>query len=510
MQKRHYWVLIGTALFAALWVLARAYVQAITIDEADTYLFWAGKPWPSHWTGGSNNHVLNSVLIRLVTSIFGISHLTVRAPAIFGALIYIGASLLLCITLVQSTVLRWAVLVCLLYNPFVLDYLVAARGYSLALAFLMGSIAIPVWCYIRQPKIQFLRLIKACSLCSVASAFSFAANFSFAFIDGIIVVVVFTWACWECKGDVQPGRGTDLRKWGALAAACLLPGLIVAVFLCGSVLQDRKGIELVYGATSLSETLKSVVSASVYELNPFLVNPLVFGIIHRILHARLLAILGFLVAGEILLLLLHRKSLKKEKGRTWPLAVAGGLAGALVLTLMAHWLAFRLMHLLLPKDRTALYLVPLSTLLVGCVAAVPLPSRFGEFFRRLLVTALFCLGILFLMCMRLTYFKEWKYDANVNRVYEVIAYYNRSYGIRDVATEWRYCASLNFYRRMSGRETFNEFIPLTSYPAGKKMYVLYYPNDEGFITAHGLKVVYHGDMSDVVVAIDPELEKTAR
>jgi hypothetical protein len=63
---------------------------------------------------------------------------------------------------------------------------------------------------------------------------------------------------------------------------------------------------------------------------------------------------------------------------------------------------------------------------------------------------------------------------------------------------------------MSGRETFNEFTPLNSYPPGKKVYVLYYPNDEGFITAHGLQVMYRGDLSDVVVAIDPELERTAR
>jgi hypothetical protein len=510
MEKRHYWVLIGTALFAALWVLARAYVQAITIDEADTYLFWAGTLWPSHWTGGSNNHVLNSVLIRLFTSLFGVSHLTVRAPAILGALIYICASLVLCMTLVQSVALRWAVLVCLLYNPLVLDYLVAARGYSLALAFLMWSIAIPAWCHLRQPKIQFLPLIRVCCLCSVASALSFAANFSFAFIDGIILLVVFAWACWACEGGVRSGRRTDLRRWGALVAACVLPGLIVTVFLCGSVLQDRKGIELVYGATSLHETINSVVSASLYELNPFLLNPLIFPIIQTIQLSLLPALLGILFVGETLLLLMHRKRLKTEKDRTWPLPVAGAVAAALVLTLMIHWLAFRRMHLLLPKDRTALYIVPLSTLLAGCVAAVPLPSRFGEFFRRLLVTALFCLGIFFLMCMRLEYFKEWKYDANVKRVYEVIAYYNRSYGTRDVATNWQYCASLNFYRRMSGRETFNEFIPLTSYPAGMKMYVLYYPNDEGFITAHGLKVVYHGDLSDVVVAIDPELERAAR
>ncbi|HEV3198190.1 MAG TPA: hypothetical protein VGZ73_09790 [Bryobacteraceae bacterium] len=38
--------------------------------------------------------------------------------------------------------MQLALFVCLVYNPFVMDYLVSARGYSLALAFLMAAIAI--------------------------------------------------------------------------------------------------------------------------------------------------------------------------------------------------------------------------------------------------------------------------------------------------------------------------------------------------------------------------------
>ena len=37
-------------------------------------------------------------------------------------------------------------------------------------------------------------------------------------------------------------------------------------------------------------------------------------------------------------------------------------------------------------------------------------------------------------------------------------------------------------------------------------YVMYYPADEQFIREHGLKIVYHGSMSDAVVAIRPEVE----
>src|SRR5215470_2912969 len=89
-------VLGAAAIFAFLWVFARACLQSITIDEADTYLFFVGRPWPSHWEPSTNNHLLNSLLMRLFTSLFGVSHLSVRAPALIGAAIYIAATYALC------------------------------------------------------------------------------------------------------------------------------------------------------------------------------------------------------------------------------------------------------------------------------------------------------------------------------------------------------------------------------------------------------------------------------
>ena len=45
-------LLIGTGVFALLWVVARACVQSLTIDEASTYLCCASGPGPSHWLPG--------------------------------------------------------------------------------------------------------------------------------------------------------------------------------------------------------------------------------------------------------------------------------------------------------------------------------------------------------------------------------------------------------------------------------------------------------------------------
>jgi hypothetical protein len=78
------------AAFVLLWETARAAIQSITIDEAHTYWAHVGRPWPAHWIPSANNHVLNSMLMRLAVALFGVSHLTVRAPALLGAAIYVA------------------------------------------------------------------------------------------------------------------------------------------------------------------------------------------------------------------------------------------------------------------------------------------------------------------------------------------------------------------------------------------------------------------------------------
>jgi hypothetical protein len=168
-----------------LWVVARAAVQSITIDEADTYLVFAGRSAPSHWAAAANNHMLNSMLMRLFTSLFGVYHLTVRLPALIGAAVYIGAAWVLARGIGRSGWLSWATFVCLTFNPFVMDHLVAARGYSLALGFLLLAIACGG--------------LSGLPYVSICLALSFASNFSFALADAAVMLFILLWHCSEVR-----------------------------------------------------------------------------------------------------------------------------------------------------------------------------------------------------------------------------------------------------------------------------------------------------------------------
>jgi hypothetical protein len=83
-------VMLATAAFAMLWAVARAALQSITIDEAVSYLVFVRTP-DLHWYPAANNHLLNTLLERLSTLLFGLHHLSVRAPALLGAGLYISA-----------------------------------------------------------------------------------------------------------------------------------------------------------------------------------------------------------------------------------------------------------------------------------------------------------------------------------------------------------------------------------------------------------------------------------
>jgi hypothetical protein len=126
---RRNWPVLLTACFALVWIVHRAAVQSITVDEANTFLFWVAPDTPAYLTPHSNNHVLNSMLMRLSVALFGLSDLTVRLPALLGGAIYLFAVYRFCTLLRGGLALTWSLFVCFVFNPFVLDYLVAARGY---------------------------------------------------------------------------------------------------------------------------------------------------------------------------------------------------------------------------------------------------------------------------------------------------------------------------------------------------------------------------------------------
>ena len=294
----------ATASFALLWAIARAALQSITIDEADIYLVWVARPNPSHWEAASNNHVLNSLLMRLTTGLFGVSAFSARMPALLGAAIYIAAAWALCRYLAPALVVQWPMFAALVFNPFVFDHLVAARGYALALGFLMTAIAIAMYAWPRQ-----WPLTKVCAACSACLALSFAANFAFAVVDA------FTMAA-SRPGPAPHAESRVARPPG---------GGVCAAGIVGHEVRERPGgAALAQGKTDI----RCILAGRVVWRN----------------RAR------FAVPPESAV---GQPDAAAIAELVKPLLIpAYALLGVFACSVAMHWPAFRWLHVLSPKERT--------------------------------------------------------------------------------------------------------------------------------------------------------------
>ncbi len=351
--------LVCLAIAALCIVVIRACLQSITIDEAGSFLQYARNPQPMHWWPISDNHVLNSLLMRLATTIFGVSNLTARLPALLGATIYIASALFISARLTNRKLLQALLFTCLVYNPMILDYLVAARGYSLAIGFFLAAVAVIASAMITAG--DGATLLRKCAWVSVLLALSCSANLSFAIANGVTLTIFFLWAI---RRHIF-GRSEALR----LAAATYLPGLLVGFVLCGSVVVNWPKGELYFGSSHLSEMWRSFASGCFDDLNPNLINPLLL----RALHP--LTTLGpWIVAFAALFLFAHME-IRRWKTPDPKSESSGDFVRLVALisatTLLFHWLAFKIIHIPLPKDRTGLFFLPLWTL----VLAGSLPPR---------------------------------------------------------------------------------------------------------------------------------------
>ncbi len=489
------------ACFAMIWFVFRAQLQSITMDEAGNYLGWVAPSWASHWYPDIGNHVLYTILTRLLTWMFGLSHLTVRGPVLLGAAIYISAVYQLCVLIGKEERLIWPLFVCFVYNPFVMDYMVAARGYSLALGFLMVAFLILARQLLRYRPGEERTLIRTCGFASASAGLSFCANFSFAYVNAACLLLFSIWACREMFSakNQQQDRLWRLKKCVRLAAACLLPGLLVVLLVSGGVLWNWRAGQTYLGAHSYSETWRGLLVSSFYELNPVVVNPLLYSLLGAI--QPYLPRLGIALAVSQFALIAIRKSGPAESPRRRLFPIAVFASAMIAVTIFLHWCQLKLFGLPLPKERTALFFVPLSLIVFGIVTAIGPPSATGRMLRRASIVVLFITAGYFIGCLRLMYFREYKFGADVKAAFPMIQEVSRRYGAREIPTSTDYSAALNFYRLYFRDTTIQPFQDSDPTAPGKLAYVLPYDSAREFIRKEGLKIIYRGELTDLVILI---------
>ena len=222
-------------------------------DEALTYHWYVSEPW-SHLTHrfDANNHVLFTLLSKLSTQALGTSELTLRLPTLLAAAAFFAAVFLLSRDALGEGPVFLATVAAMSANPFVLDYLCAARGYGLALACLMWAVLLLTRSLAAGDTEARRRGLAGAS---IALGLAVSASLACAFIVSALGVVALVLV-------LHQGRARGLSEARRDAVALVLPGLVVAAivltpFLLGAALKDFYA-----GHDAFLETARDLAAAS--------------------------------------------------------------------------------------------------------------------------------------------------------------------------------------------------------------------------------------------------------
>ncbi len=403
VPSRLIWVLLASVLAVNVY---RAATQSITVDEAFTHEHFVAPPFYKVMTSyDPNHHVLNSLLAKVSTGLFGVSELTLRIPSLAGGLIYLLA--------VRAIVLyafsaEWAIaaFALLSLNPFITDYLIAARGYGLALGFLMAAL----WFFFNSAWYRG----------GICLGLALAANLTF-----LVPVIAL--------GGMVALFGTGRKLFGRFLERVLVPAAVIPFVAYVVPLSHTNPTQFYWGAKSMIDAMDSFVFIS------FMRNPPPFAV--EVAHVVELLGLVTLVASAVAAIMLTRRETRTPLEQL--LVLTGGAMGV---CLGMTWLMFVAAGVNYPFTRTGVYWPAMLTL-----AGVALADRFlrGRALRwpALLLSAV-CVS-LFLRGFEVDYFQEWQFDAGAKRVAALILKQGGRGKVR-IACSGLLIHSLRFYGERNG------------------------------------------------------------
>jgi len=481
--------ILGFAIF-------RASSQAILHDEAVTYNLFASPGLLTLFARfDSNNHTLNTFFVWLSTSVFGLSVLTIRLPALLGGIIYLINSERICNLAFKKTTCYILALLSLTASPFLLDYYNTARGYSLALGFWMwalflaweGSNATP------QPTPRRELLI------SILAALSVSANLAFAFINAGLIFA------YTCLLLVNFYRKKIVIKQLALKLFWLAaPGGLLYLLITPSIFFFHTDT-LYYGVGSWRRSLDTIVEVLLDQFAPSLAPTAWQPAIGAAAHFLLLAIVGLALTATATLLpnavrRMRSGDAPEPAGHLWAL-----LALSLFFTVGLLSAARLFWDVLLPRERTGIYLVPLLTLLVCLPLAALGKTGLQKWIGLAGQVCLTALIVYYGLCLRLDPPRMWTSYYRGDDTFAALLSEMEHYPKATIGVNWTLEPIFNFYAKLEHADDLPRFTRHTDYENYRLLVLLPKEDDRDkkYIDEHKLKTLYTNPVSGAVILLNP-------
>ncbi len=413
---------VVVTLFVGLFVYAviRAALLSLTHDEALTFTILEGS---KGLVDTANNHVLNTLLSKVMYGVLGSSEFVLRLPNVLSFALYYFSVF----SITRFTRLGWGGLPLIglfLFNPFVFEFFSLARGYGLSLGFMMASLCF----FVRNNTVsvdreEFLRNGAISLLFGAVALYANLAMVNY-LIALCLVLGVLHFVCY--REPFWAGKFNDRRF--------ILPLVFVGVSMFWGIsrlLLLKKLNHLFFGSESFMDMLRSLVESCLYVDLP-----------GSVVNAIVVLLLGVVVAS-LVVVIADRK-------------LQGALAGILaLLVLLFAGLVFEnlVFEAMYPRERTALVIFPLLGLLSCFLVRRVFEKLQARGLCDLLVFAVLALPFFvnFFAGANISHCKVWHYDARTKQaMIAVEREAKRLDGVATISNHWLYEPTINYYIRTWG------------------------------------------------------------
>ncbi|HNW75767.1 MAG TPA: hypothetical protein PKJ28_02670 [Bacteroidales bacterium] len=395
----------------------------VTHDEAFTaihytpYSYWEIMMYPDAWP---NNHILNTLLVKFFSSLFGMEQWAIRIPNMLAFLLYaIGVFRLVRAIFRHDSPFLLPASILFICNPYLLDFFGLARGYGLCigLATLSLSYLITGIKRSRTPDIWM-----AFFLSMLASYANFASIILFLTIT-IIITIYFFYSL--------PGRGKKpLPSLLILFTFCIAYGLLILTpFL---KMQKEKMFDFFGSHGFYYETMLSLTHNILTE-NP---KRTPFD------HPLAIFLMGVVVLNIVIVLVRFFKSKRNTSCFRQPIWISSIV---LTLSVLLNFLEHLLLKTPYLTGRIGLFYFPLFICPLVCLISLT-DSGKGRVVKVFLSAVVSLALIIHLgLTVRLSYAREWWFDAHTLTVINYLNNAEKGHTIK-LKTDWHFNPSFTFYK----------------------------------------------------------------
>jgi len=416
-----FFILMGCCFLVILYKVINIPIthdETATTVHYSTFNYWQIMMYPDNWP---NNHILNTIIVKFLISIFGAAQWIVRLPNLLSFLIYTFA-----IFKINKTVLKLSSLffvpatILFIFNPYLLDFFGLCRGYGMSCALCTLSVSFMVSGFIDGKN-------KSIWLAYLFAVLASYANFTL--LVFWVAIICVSWFYFLVQFLTQKKKlllPTILLILFSVAYAALIAIPIIKM-------QSTNQFQFWQSLGFYKGTIVSLVEQSLYG------SPRFSASVINLISIFVVAV----VFGNLLYVLIKFLRSKFNFGMLKsPVFIANGI---LFLSAGISLLQCKIMHTPNLGGRTALFFFPMFVIaFITSLSLIPeLKAKIVQGACAVILSAL----LLFQTAdtISLKFVREWWFDANT---FDVINYFKKNNPEQQVSlkTNWLFQPSFFFYK----------------------------------------------------------------